>query len=290
MTRFKILLHAFAGRRRRGDIEWFLTQTAAQHEGFTLLPVSVDIVIDSTYGDISQRATREFWLHYMRMGHIAGFIAGPPCNTWSRARAIQLSGRLGPRVVRTTDFPWGLESLRLGELRQVMLGTILLSFAFESIATMAIHGGSGLLEHPQEPTDASAVSIWKLPVIQLLLQFPQVRLINVAQGLFGAATSKPTTLLALRLPSLEMDLHAGLLTRQLPKGASIGRDESGAFRTAPLKEYPPGLCKSIADAFSADFNLSDFDASTEYSNPPSALLWKCHQMHDRAFGAHIGKD
>ena len=164
LTRYKILLHAFAGRRRRGDIEWFLAQTATQHDGFILMPVSIDIVIDKVYGDISKSETREFWLHYMRMGYIAGFIAGPPCNTWSRARARQLSEQdtLGPRVVRTFDFPWGLESLRLGEVRQVLLGTLLLSFAFESIATMALHGGSGLVEHPREPDDPNAVSIWRL--------------------------------------------------------------------------------------------------------------------------------
>ena len=76
LTRYKVLLRAFAGRRRKGDIEWFLAQTAAQHDGFILMTVSVDIVIDNVYGDISKQETREFWLHYMRMGYVAGFIAG----------------------------------------------------------------------------------------------------------------------------------------------------------------------------------------------------------------------
>ena len=96
-------MHAFAGRRRRGDIEWFLTQIAAKHEGFILMTVSIDIVIDGVTGDIPKRETCQFWLHYMRMGYVAGFIAGPPCSTWSRVRALALPDGHGPRVVRTRD-------------------------------------------------------------------------------------------------------------------------------------------------------------------------------------------
>ena len=43
----------------------------------------------------------------------------------------------------------------------------------------------------------------------MILLLPGIRLVNVAQGLFGASSSKPTTLLELRLPSLERDLHSG---------------------------------------------------------------------------------
>ena len=88
--------------------------------------------------------------------------------------------------------------MRLGEVRQVLLGTLLLSFAFESIATMAFHGGSGLAEHCREPDDENAVSIWRLPALQMILLLPEIPLVNVAQGLFGASSSKPTLRLFLR--------------------------------------------------------------------------------------------
>ena len=112
LTKQKILLHAFAGRRRHGDVEWYLEQLHKQCDGFVIMTVSLDIIIDSQFGDISKQETRSFWLHYIRMGYIAGFLAGPPCNTWSKARAIALPDGKGPRVIRAPLAPWGLESLR----------------------------------------------------------------------------------------------------------------------------------------------------------------------------------
>ena len=289
LTRYKILLHAFAGRRRQGDTEWFLTDAASQLEGFVLMTVSIDIVIDSKYGDISNADTRALWLSHIRAGFVAGFIAGPPCNTWSRARAIQLTGDRGPRVVRTPSAPWGLESLRLGELHQVTIGTILLGFALECMVAMVPRCGSGLLEHPRDSGDPDAVSIWRLPIIQTLLNLPGMRLINVAQGLYGAPSPKPTSLLVLNLPTLEQELHAGRLTSQLPTNVSIGRDAEGNFQTAPLKEYPPGFCRSIAKAFHHEFCTPE-SLSTEYEEVPPAFLSQCKIMHGRAVGNYIGLD
>jgi hypothetical protein len=199
LTRQKILLHAFAGRRRRGDVEWYLDMLSQKLEGCIILTVSIDIVIDSVHGDIAKKETRAMWLHHIRHGHVAGFLAGPPCNTWSRVRAVQLAGNKGPRVIRTPDAPWGLNELRIGELHQVTIGTILLGFAFECMLAMAM-----------DNEDESTVSIWRLPILRLLLQFPG-RLVHLSQGLFGAPSPKPTTFLVLRLHTLERSLHEGML-------------------------------------------------------------------------------
>jgi hypothetical protein len=80
---------------------------------------------------------------------------------------------------------------------------------------------------------------------------------RLLQGLFGAPSAKPTTL---------------LVTSRLPQGASIGKDKSGKFKTSPLKEYPPGFCRAIAQAFLHDMCTEEFDASTEYGRLPSAFL------------------
>eukprot|EP00435_Cladocopium_sp_Y103_P046037 s104_g13.t1 len=288
LSRYKILLHAFAGRRRRGDVAWFLDNLASQCNGFVIVTVSIDIIIDPVHGDISKTEVRSFWLHYIRLGHVAGFLAGPPCNTWSRARAVAIADRPGPRIIRTPAEPWGLQNLRLGELQQITIGTILLGFSLECILALALHSGCGLVEHPRASEDDDAVSIWKLPIVHLILQLPQVRLIHVAQGLFGAPSPKPTTLLTLRLFSLEQCLHSGRLTKDLPFGLSTGRDESGNFHTAPLKEYPPGFCRSIARSF-----LDEFSARTCVDHgalPPSSFLDRCLNMQDHDFGAYIGKD
>jgi hypothetical protein len=288
LTKQKILLHAFAGRRRHGDVEWYLEHLHQQCDGFVILTVSLDIIIDSTYGDISKSETRSFWLHYIRMGYIAGFLAGPPCNTWSKARAIMLPDGKGPRVIRTPTQPWGLESLRFGELVQITLGTILLGFALEAMLALALHEGSGILEHPKDSGDPEAVSIWRLPVVQLLLQLPGMRLVHMSQGLYGAPSPKPTTFLTLRLPHLERSLHHGMLSKRLPTGISVGKDDSGHFNTAPLKEYPPGLCRAIAASFYQEFCTTGISA--EHEPLPSALLDQCTKMCDRAFGQFIGHD
>eukprot|EP00435_Cladocopium_sp_Y103_P041926 s1460_g11.t1 len=291
LTRYKIILHAFAGRRRRGDIEWFIDSMAHQCSGFVILTVSLDIIIDSYHGDISKAEVRTFWLQYIRCGYVAGFIAGPPCNTWSRARAVALSDRPGPRVIRTPSEPWGLQTLRLGELDQIILGTILLGFSLECLLALALHSGSGLIEHPRASDDDQAVSIWKLPIVHLLLQIPHIRLIHLAQGLFGAPSPKPTSLMVLRLPALEKCLHAGMIARELPFGVTTGRDDSGHFNTAPLKEYPPGLCRAIAEGFIKEF--IDFSISVDhdtYQAMPEEFFELCRRMRDGSFGDYIGKD
>lgn len=85
LSRQKVILHAYAGRRRPGDIEWYIEAAAKQCPDFMIFVASVDIVIDAVYGDISRDETRAYWVGHVSQGHVVGFFAGPPCNTWSRA-------------------------------------------------------------------------------------------------------------------------------------------------------------------------------------------------------------
>ena len=286
--RFKVVLHAYAGRRRRGDIEWYISSMAEQFPNHIIVTASVDIVIDSQFGDISKVATRDYWLSHIKNGHVIAFIGGPPCNTWSKARNIDLGDFHGPRVIRCPDAPWGLPSLRIGELRQVMIGTLLLGFAFECMAALATVTGVGLLEHPKDPENPHYVSIWRLPILRLLLTLPRMRLISLSQGLFGAPSPKPTTFLVLGMETLEMDLHRHRLSGHLPQGCSIGKDSSGNYRTAPLKEYPPSLCLAIATGICTD--VTSMDCSDPTFDPPSDFIDRCKGMRDVSFDGWIGHD
>ena len=96
LSRQRIILHAYAGRRRRGDIEWYIDEVAKCHPEVVIHVASVDIVIDAGFGDITKEATRSYWVGHIRQGHVVGFLAGPPCNTWSRARNHVLTGTHGP--------------------------------------------------------------------------------------------------------------------------------------------------------------------------------------------------
>ena len=287
LSRQKIILHAYAGRRRRGDIEWYIDACADRFPTHVIHVASVDIVIDATYGDISKEETRLFWTGHILQEHVVGFLAGPPCNnTWSRARHHVIDGVRGPRVVRTPSEPWGMESLSLKELQHVSIGNLLLGFALVCISALAMRSGTGLVEHPKDPERDEMVSIWRLPVLRAILQLPNVRLIHLAQGLFGAPSAKPTTLMVLGMSQLEKFLHANRVTQEIPTGASVGKDQHGQFKTSPLKEYPPPMCMAIADALCMDIVSTECDDT----QVPADLVARCKAMTCQFFGAYIGPD
>ena len=250
----RYILHAFSGRRRQGDFQFFLDDIAEAHPGIVLHTLSVDIVLDSCWGDISNVQVRQFWISAAMNRWIIAFLGGPPCETWSRAREHQLQGvgRDGPRVVRTSAQPWGLDSLTLKEIRQVLVGNQLMQFCITMLTVLYIQGGCGTVEHPARPPKETSASIWNTPLINLLLQLPGFRLWEFAQGLLGAISAKPTMLLSLNLPTLGHQIRSWRVVDDLPKGASIGQGTDGKFRTFVLKEYPPCVMWRISHIFCAD--------------------------------------
>ena len=83
-------------------------------------------------------------------------------------------------------------------------------------------------------------SIFRTPVIRLLLQHSMIQLRNFQQGDWGAKSNKPTSLLTARLQGLAISmLRWRQSTPMSARTTSIGKDASGSFRTASLKEYPP---------------------------------------------------
>ena len=227
------------------------------HGPFFIQVISVDIVIDPQWGDLSDAKTRRFWISALLDRQIIALLGGPPCETWSRARGRHIPSGAhddhrrspGPRVVRTLEEIWGLCSLSLRELSQVTIGNILMGFQLVAMAALACTGGIAAVEHPAESPNPDDASIWRTPIMQLLLSLPECESITLAQGLWGAQSSKPTTLGVLNAPQLKQELHSGRITSELPKGSSIGKDASGQWATARLKEYPPGLCLALARGF-----------------------------------------
>lgn len=117
-----------------------------------------------------------------------------------------------------------------------------------AILRLLFTGGSGLVEHPGL-LDEDAASIWHLDVIHILRRFAGVRLHDMCQGFFGAPSLKPTCLMALNLHGLHKALDTWKLTSVSPSAVSVGKAQDGSFRTSPLKEYPPSMCASLAQAF-----------------------------------------
>ena len=300
--RMRIVLHAFAGRRRLGDLQYYLEKDINVDASFDLVVVSLDIVINAHWRDATKEDTRRMWLHAIREKHVVGFVAGPPCETWSRVRGegplpqgegdgrdVACASRGLPRVLRTLSELWGLSSLGIREISQILIGNQLLIFTLEAIVEIALAGSVGIAEHPAEPVDLEdAASIWRLPIMRVICQLPGVERIRFAQGLLGAKTVKPTEFLCVNLPSMMRHLHAHRVRTELPKGQSIGKNSLGQWRTSALKEYPPSMCKAMSEAILSVFGQT---AATEGSHSvPEHLLTICYSMQVREYGCTFGPD
>lgn len=161
----------------------------------TRLPL--DYVIDEHKGNVSKPEIQHYWLAAIKGAFGVG--VGPPCETWSKVRNVTLTAadgqtQTGPRVLRQSDCPWGRPSLRLKEVRQLITGNVLLGFALHCLAAIAVYGGCSFMEHPQEPEEQDYVSIWRLPIVNFLLQLQDTQMLTLAQGLFSSESAKPTQL------------------------------------------------------------------------------------------------
>ena len=146
---------------------------------------------------------------------------------------------------------------------------------------LALSDGFAVLEHPAEPAQPEAASIWRLPFMQVLLAMPHVQQLRFAQGLLGAPSPKPTHLLVVNLPELLGDLRRHRVRRELPRQTAIGKSHTGAWRTTILKEYPPAFCCSMAESFLRAFDACEVDHSIA---PSDEFLRRCAVMVCTEYG------
>ena len=214
--------------------------------GFTAL--SIDIIFHKELGDLGRPETMDFFLKALQSGMLVGWVAGPPCETWSKARKHELPG--GPRPVRSQQMPFGLQDLTYKEHIQVSIGSLLLGISFTLFWYSVLSGATAVIEHPAEvglePNDPS---IWKLDVVAFFLRFSNVKKIRVLQGHYGGATPKATDLLILNGGSDPEQILVQSRTTLLPKTSAIGKNDDGSWQTAVLKQYPPDFCACLARLF-----------------------------------------
>ena len=105
----KYVLHLFSGRRREADIQYWIEELARQ-TGHSVICLSFDLAIDERCDLLDEHA--QSWLRQMiKAGRILALIAGPPCETWSRARGVCLpeeswSAEGSPIQSRTLGAGW----------------------------------------------------------------------------------------------------------------------------------------------------------------------------------------
>ena len=143
--RERYFLHFFSGRRRPGDLQYYLDRH--HFTGFTLHTVSIDIVVDANRGDLMKEETRQFWFRAIRQGYVVAMIGGPPCETWSQARMVSIDGnsrREGPRAVRDEHHPWGMDSLCLAWVNSPKSSSGLRSFSSSLRHSASLRSWAGL--------------------------------------------------------------------------------------------------------------------------------------------------
>ena len=143
------------------------------------------------------------------------------------------------------------------------------------------------MEHPAPPKEPEAASVWKTPLLQLLIQLPGFELLQFAQGLWGAKSPKPTSLLVLNIPGTQNALRQWQVTSELPQASSIGLNSFGQWATTALKEYPPALNGGLALGFYEALCNMPLDHE---SHVPQDFRSKCASMLCTTFGHHLGPD
>ena len=286
----RLVLHAFSGRRRPGDFQEFLDAIVGDCAGIVVHVVSVDVILDRNWGDVTRPDCQRFWFEGVKRRFVIGYLAGPPCETWSKARAAAVQSahedRHGPRILRTMEEIWGMSSLAVREIRQVLVGNQLLLFSFHMMLLLYVIGGCGALEHPAPPSEEHFASIWRTPLAILLCQLPGFVRHEISQGLLGVKSPKPTSILTLNLPDFVEHVWKGRVTSHLPQAASIGRDALGQWKTTALKEYPPALCRALARSFAAFVTTCTVDSS----HCICAEFWNRCQAMVAGYGKHMGPD
>eukprot|EP00435_Cladocopium_sp_Y103_P033831 s1824_g8.t1 len=244
------ILHLFSGRRRRGDCHFWVQCCQSLLSGFAIRILSVDTAVHSQLGNLDRGPYFDMLLRIIRKGFFAASLTGPPCETFSAARHIQLPGPRQPRPLRSRIWPWLIPHRTGRELYQTMVGTRLLFHSLIAEAALVLTGAGSIMEHPTENADEDKASVWRTDVHQQwMMRLPGAVEHHIHQWQYGAKGGKPTTLRALNLG--DPCIMAKVLSNEIdpllvrPTVLLAGRSDDGSFRTAAAKEYPSRLCRAL---------------------------------------------
>ncbi|CAK0791492.1 unnamed protein product, partial [Prorocentrum cordatum] len=210
-----IVLHTFAGGRRKLDIQHYVEEFAVEY-GVAIFFFGVDLAFDHRW-DLADPKLIAMLLEMIEQGLIDIILGAPPCATWS-----DLSKE---------------ERARVTEANVLLFNLLALCDAEEQ------HGGGYLFEHPADPEEEPYPSVWDLEAVKGMLGRHGVRTTRIDQCMYGGPAQKPTTL-ASNLDGIQE--QAVLCDGRHRHEKAYGKNERGIFRSRRLQAYPPGLCRMIA--------------------------------------------
>ena len=253
--RYIVILHLFAGRRRPNDCGHWATELGHHYfhrYGLKVMMLAVDTAVDDTLGNLDFGSSFTSMMELSAQGVFALSLGGPPCETWSSARHLELeqsNGRSGPRPLRSQRHAWGIRFLTARELKQAIMGNRLMLNELTLEAAIINAGGDTLMEHPEEPIDPSFASVWRIGLHRNLLpSLANMVSHHVQQWRHGASAVKPT-----RIRTLGMVRSYHIFKKNETQGVSRpvthlgGLDHMGKFKTASAKEYPGDFCRALVD-------------------------------------------
>eukprot|EP00438_Fugacium_kawagutii_P029548 Skav203394 [mRNA] locus=scaffold3093:64961:81312:- [translate_table: standard] len=253
----RIVLHLYSGQRRSGDFQWWSEGLLGRSHP-DVVYISVDTAIHGRF-NVFDRALWTFLMDCAAAGAIVSMLCGPPCESWSAARALQLyaedgTAQRGPRPLRDRLHPWGVRDRSLRELSQLHIGSVLLLRALLLAVRAAHNGARVILEHPGLPSDPGMASVWHTTLVALLTETRNFFYVtDIMQYQFGSPAVKPTRLLFANLALDRLMLLYARTDLVKPAIALCGKREDGAFATAVAKQYPALLNQAFALATAQDF-------------------------------------
>ena len=223
----------FSGHRRHRDLVAWLEWSDQ------LQPIPIDLAIDEFYGDARRGG---LWADLIKAGLVAGGHFGPPCESYTDARWLEVLEevwRRCPRPLRTMAYGWGLPQRSRRELLQTDMGNQLMWLSFSYMFLLAQAGGCATLEHPRgQAPRGNRFSVWTSSLVQRAIQSPEWDVTSFLQGPLGVPYTKPTRLLHLRLPHLPKAIYSAYDPGWRRSEVLGGQDTDGSWKTTKAKAYP----------------------------------------------------
>ena len=170
----RFFLIFFSGHRRFEDLATFIWWKS------DLIPICIDVAIDAEVGNILED---KLWRSLIHARRVAGGHAGPPCETYSLARWLEIENQLYPRPLRSGEYPWGMDERTLKETRQWLMGNLLMWRALSLLLLIYVFGGSFTLEHPKGCGGTNnRWTIWDSSFVRQLLLAGDIRVWTILQG------------------------------------------------------------------------------------------------------------
>ena len=241
----KFILLFFSGRRREWDMGHWIQQRS------DLIPIAIDTAVHETHGNLFREG---FWVSLIQAKKVVGGHAGPPCETFSLARWLELLEDCNqPRPLRDAEYPWGLPNRSVRETCQAMTGSILYARVMYLLLLIYFQGGAFTLEHPREPhvqKQKYQWTIWQSAFVKRALRLNHVFQFCFLQGPLGRKFAKPTMILCGRLMGLPKALYEHYSPMWRPTETLGGRNRHGrGWKTSQAKEYPPLMNLVFAEEF-----------------------------------------